>query len=107
MLSGIPLFPEQASSVAAEVDNLYFFVLAVTGFFAVGSGSFLDRLQGDHLYTSLPTVIFSWSRDPNPEFQELAAAAIGAHLDGRRDALAAYDRAMTRRLEMGLPSSSG
>ena len=35
MLSGIPLFPEQASSVAAEVDNLYFFLLAVTGFFAL------------------------------------------------------------------------
>jgi cytochrome c oxidase subunit 2 len=34
MLSGIPLFPEQASSIAPEVDNLYFFILAVTGFFA-------------------------------------------------------------------------
>ena len=30
MLSGIPLFPEQASNVAPEVDNLYFFVTAVT-----------------------------------------------------------------------------
>jgi cytochrome c oxidase subunit 2 len=35
MLSGIPLFPEQASNLAPEVDNLYFFVLAVTGFFAL------------------------------------------------------------------------
>jgi cytochrome c oxidase subunit 2 len=35
MLSGIPLFPEQASSLAPEVDNLYFFVIAVTGFVAV------------------------------------------------------------------------
>ena len=35
MLSGIPLFPEQASSIAPEVDNLYFFILAVTGFFAL------------------------------------------------------------------------
>src|SRR4030095_13820623 len=35
MLSGIPLFPVQASSVAADVDNLYFFILAVTGFFAL------------------------------------------------------------------------
>ncbi|MBI4264382.1 MAG: cytochrome c oxidase subunit II [Acidobacteria bacterium] len=35
MLSGIPLFPEQASTLAPEVDNLYFFVLAVTGFFAL------------------------------------------------------------------------
>ncbi len=35
MLSGIPLFPEQASSFAPDVDNLYFFILAVTGFFAL------------------------------------------------------------------------
>ncbi|MBM3821066.1 MAG: cytochrome c oxidase subunit II [Acidimicrobiia bacterium] len=35
MLESIPLFPEQASSLAPEVDNLYFFVLAITGFFAL------------------------------------------------------------------------
>jgi cytochrome c oxidase subunit 2 len=35
MLSGIPLFPEQASTMAPVVDNLYFFILAVTGFFAL------------------------------------------------------------------------
>ena len=35
MLQGIPLFPEQASTLAPAVDNLYFFVLAVTGFFAL------------------------------------------------------------------------
>ena len=35
MLSGIPLFPEQASTLAPQVDNLYFFVVAITGFFAV------------------------------------------------------------------------
>lgn len=35
MFSGIPLFPEQASSMAPEVDNLYFFVLGVTAFFAL------------------------------------------------------------------------
>lgn len=35
MLSGIPLFPEQASTLASEVDNLYFFVTAVTAFFAL------------------------------------------------------------------------
>ena len=35
MLSGIPLFPEQASSIAPAVDNLYFFILAVTAFFAL------------------------------------------------------------------------
>jgi cytochrome c oxidase subunit 2 len=35
MLSGIPLFPEQASTMAPIVDNLYFFILAVTAFFAL------------------------------------------------------------------------
>ena len=31
MLEGIPLFPIQASTLAPQVDNLYFFILAVTG----------------------------------------------------------------------------
>lgn len=31
----IPLFPDQASTVAARVDNLYFFMIAVSAFFAV------------------------------------------------------------------------
>jgi cytochrome c oxidase subunit 2 len=35
MRFGIPLFPEQASTLAPEVDNLYFFVTAITAFFAL------------------------------------------------------------------------
>ena len=35
MLSGIPLFTEQTSTLASEVDKLYFFVAAVTAFFAL------------------------------------------------------------------------
>ncbi len=35
MFPDIPLFPEQASTLAPEVDNLYFFVTAVTAFFAL------------------------------------------------------------------------
>jgi cytochrome c oxidase subunit II len=35
MFSGIPLFPEQASTIAPRVDNLYFFIVAVTAFFAI------------------------------------------------------------------------
>jgi cytochrome c oxidase subunit 2 len=31
----IPLFPEQASTVAARVDNLYFFMVATSAFFAI------------------------------------------------------------------------
>ena len=35
MLSSIPLFPAQASTFAADVDRLYFLILAVTSFFAI------------------------------------------------------------------------
>jgi cytochrome c oxidase subunit 2 len=35
MGSGFLLFPEQASTLAPRVDNLYFFIVAVTSFFAV------------------------------------------------------------------------
>lgn len=48
---------------------------AVTGGFAVAANaSVAERLQGP--YTSLPTLIFSWSRQPKAEFRELTAAAI-------------------------------
>jgi cytochrome c oxidase subunit 2 len=32
---GTPLFPERASTIAARVDTLYFFILGVAGFFAI------------------------------------------------------------------------
>ncbi|HEY6616379.1 MAG TPA: cytochrome c oxidase subunit II transmembrane domain-containing protein, partial [Vicinamibacterales bacterium] len=35
MFSGIPLFPQQASTLAADVDALYFFIVAVTAFVAI------------------------------------------------------------------------
>lgn len=35
MFAGIPLFPEQASTLAASVDNLYLFIVAVTAFFGI------------------------------------------------------------------------
>jgi phosphate transport system permease protein len=48
---------------------------AVTGGFAVAANATIaERLTGP--YTALPTVIFSWSRQPRPEFRELTAAAI-------------------------------
>ena len=34
MGQGVPLFPERASTLAGQVDALYFFLLAVSGFFA-------------------------------------------------------------------------
>jgi cytochrome c oxidase subunit 2 len=35
MQPGTPLFPEQASTMAPRVDNLYFFLIAVSAFFAL------------------------------------------------------------------------
>jgi cytochrome c oxidase subunit II len=35
MWSSLPLFPEQASTIAPRVDNLYFFLVALTLFFSV------------------------------------------------------------------------
>jgi cytochrome c oxidase subunit 2 len=36
MWSGFPLFPEQASSLAPEVDGLYLFLIGITAFFSLG-----------------------------------------------------------------------
>jgi phosphate transport system permease protein len=47
---------------------------AVTGFLATGNQSFVERLQGP--FTSLPTIIFSWARQPNADFRALTSAAI-------------------------------
>ena len=33
---GIPIFPEQASVFAQDVDTLYFFILATCAFFGTG-----------------------------------------------------------------------
>jgi cytochrome c oxidase subunit 2 len=34
-MSGFPLFPEQASTMAGRVDNLYFFLIAISAFFGL------------------------------------------------------------------------
>jgi phosphate transport system permease protein len=47
---------------------------AISGFFFAAGGSLADRLKGP--YTSMPTVIFTWSRLPGDTFQRLTAAAI-------------------------------
>jgi phosphate transport system permease protein len=47
---------------------------AATGFSQPPSATFLDRLTGP--YTSLPTIIYSWSRQPDPDFKALTSAAI-------------------------------
>jgi phosphate transport system permease protein len=48
---------------------------AVTGYLSPGgSENLVDTLQGR--YTALPTIIFSWSRQPGGEWAQLTAAAI-------------------------------
>jgi phosphate transport system permease protein len=47
---------------------------AITGFFFVSSGSPVERLRGP--YTSLPTIVYNWSRLPGDDFRRLTAAAI-------------------------------
>ena len=87
MFSGIPLFPEQASTLAPRVDNLYFFIVAVTAFFAIAVTVVViifavkyrtdDPLAvGDRIHGSIPLelawsiipfiislVIFAWAAD--------------------------------------------
>jgi cytochrome c oxidase subunit 2 len=41
MLPGIPIFPEQASTLAPQVDSLYYVVTAVTAFFALLVAAFV------------------------------------------------------------------
>ena len=48
---------------------------AVTGYLSPGGSSgLLETLQGK--YTALPTIIFSWARQPGEEWRSLTAAAI-------------------------------
>ncbi len=47
---------------------------AILGFFSTGNASFFGSLRGP--YTSLPTIIFNWSTQPNADFRHLTSAAI-------------------------------
>jgi phosphate transport system permease protein len=46
---------------------------AILGFF-VNPGAFVEQLHGP--YTSLPTLIYAWAKQPSTEFQQNTAAAI-------------------------------
>ena len=70
VLTGIVLSLARAFGETAPL----ILVGAVTGFFTTGSGAFLEKLRGP--YTSLPTLIFEWSRRPQTEFKALTSAAI-------------------------------
>ena len=81
---GIPIFPEQASAFAKDVDALYFFIVATCAFFAIGvsiavvllgikyrkthAGQIGARIEGnlplELLWSVIPTIIamfmFGW-----------------------------------------------
>ena len=61
-MGGIPLFPEAASSFAAEVDALYLFIFAVSAFFTVA--------------ISMAVVFFG------VRYRRTHAEEIGAHIEG-------------------------
>ena len=61
-MGGIPLFPEAASSFASEVDALYFFIVAVSAFFAIA------------VSVAVVWFAFRYRRKHNDE--------IGAHIEG-------------------------
>ena len=48
MFSGFPLFPEQASTFAARVDALYFFLIAISAFFST---------PVSYTHLTLPTIL--------------------------------------------------
>ena len=73
-MGGIPLFPESASTFAAEVDALYFFIVAVSAFFTLAVSAavlvFAIRYRrrhagevGAHIEGSLPLEL-TWSIIP-------------------------------------------
>jgi phosphate transport system permease protein len=47
---------------------------AVTGFLASGGGTLVDTLRSP--FTALPTIVFSWARQPDADFKALTSAAI-------------------------------
>ncbi len=61
-MGGIPLFPEAASTFAAEVDSLYLFIVAVSAFFT--------------LAVTVAVVIFGI------KYRRKHAEEIGAHIEG-------------------------
>jgi phosphate transport system permease protein len=49
---------------------------AVQGFFSTGFSGLVDKVFGSQGYTALPVLIYDWSKRPQTDFQDLAAAAI-------------------------------
>jgi cytochrome c oxidase subunit 2 len=105
---GIPIFPEQASVFAKDVDALYFFILAVCGFFALvvavsvtyfglryrrtHSGQVGARIEGslplELLWSVIPTVIamvmFGWGASVYYHLRRPPAEAIRIYAVGKQ-----------------------
>ena len=108
MFSGIPLFPEQGSALAADVDALYFFIVAVTAFVAIvvtivviyfaAKYSTNDPLKvGARIHGSIPLelawsiipflvtiVIFVWSADVFFDLQRPPDQTLEIYATGKR-----------------------
>jgi cytochrome c oxidase subunit 2 len=108
MFSGIPLFPEQASTLAPRVDNLYLFIVAVTAFFgvvvtlvvivfaikyrtedpqAVGArihGSIPLELAWSIIPFLISLVIFGWSADVFFDLQRPPEQTLEIYATGKR-----------------------
>lgn len=108
MWSGFPLFPEQASTHAASVDALYFFLIALTAFFSLLIGLMVigfairyrrrspdDRppaiygsLALELTWTIIPlgivAVIFFWASDLYLTLSRVPKDAIEVHVVGKR-----------------------
>ena len=108
MFSGIPLFPEQASTLASEVDALYLFIVGVTAFFAilvtvvvlvfavkyrtndplaVGAriqGSIPLELAWSIIPFGISLVIFAWSADVFFDLQRPPDQTIEIYATGKR-----------------------
>jgi cytochrome c oxidase subunit 2 len=108
MFSGIPLFPEQASTLAPRVDNLYLFIVAITAFFgivvtlvvivfaikyrtddplAVGArihGSIPLELAWSIIPFLITLVIFGWSADVFFDLQRPPDQTIEIYATGKR-----------------------
>jgi cytochrome c oxidase subunit 2 len=108
MFSGIPLFPEQASTLAPRVDNLYFFIVAVTSFvaiavtvvvivFAVKYRTSDPLAVGARIHGSIPlelawsiipfivsVVIFAWAADVFFDLQRPPDQTLEIYATGKR-----------------------
>ena len=108
MLSGFPLFPPQASTLAARVDALYFFLLAISAFFSTliatlvvvfavrfrrrSAGEMPRPIHGSLIleltWTIIPllivVVVFVWSADVFVASRRVPPGAMEVYVVGKR-----------------------